>query len=76
VAEDAEREVAERYLRSSADKPTGSVVIRERTPAGKLTYLADKLAEAALLDSATEAATLVFAVQISLRVLAMETDGG
>jgi hypothetical protein len=51
-------------------------LIRRRPASESLTYLADKLCEADELGSAPRAAELVHAVEISLRVLAMEADGG
>jgi hypothetical protein len=47
-------------------------VVRRRTHGGTLTYLADKLAEADADRSTTKGAETVRAVELALRVLAME----
>lgn len=76
MAEDSEREIAERYLASRADAPTSSIVIQRRSTADSLEYIAARL-EAAV-DGGTEETLRKVAFQsvVGLRVLAAEVDRG
>ena len=56
-------------------EPPPNVIIRCRSAAGSLLYLAGKLAEANEHGSEAELRTAVRQVEFTLRVLAIEADG-